>query len=148
MALTCEAIELRAPTGEVVDLNGTWAGSGILAGDDEVAWLNQIGDCLYGAVIGRDPVGDLVAGESITNLTGRVRADFTIEVDVVIVAQTDVFRLGERSTLVVLIEWDDDGRMRLREDRARGATAGRCIQSQFECPDPFIWYRVDDFPPL
>jgi hypothetical protein len=144
LALDCQPMELRAPTGEVIDLTGTWAGSGVLVGDDETAWLNQIGDCVFGSVIGGDPVGELVGRESITNLTGRLSADFRIEFDVAILAQADVFQMGEHSTMVVLIEWDDDGRLRLREDRARGATAGRCIQARFDCPDPVIWYRLDN----
>lgn len=144
-ALSCQPIELRGPTGEVVDLTGEWAGSGVLAGDDETAWLKQIGDCVFGSVIGSHR--DFQPGETITNLSGRIGADFMIDVDVVIVVQAAVFQLGEHSTLVMLIEWDDEGRLRLREDRPPGATAARCIQSQVECPDPVIWYRVDDVPP-
>lgn len=143
-ALACQPIELRGPTGEVVNLTGEWAGSGILAGDDETAWLKQIGDCVFGSVIGGNR--DFQQGETITNLSGRLGADFMIELDIAIVLQAEVFRLGEHSTMVMLIEWDDEGRLRLREDRAPGATAGRCIQSQFECPDPVIWYRVDELP--
>ncbi|MGH2488495.1 MAG: hypothetical protein ACRDFR_02600 [Candidatus Limnocylindria bacterium] len=146
MAVTCPPIELRGPTGDAIDLTGQWAGSGILAGDRETAWLQQIGDCVFGSVIGGDPVGDFQTGETITNLSGHLGADFTIDFEVVIVAQTGVFQMGEHSTMVVLVEWDDDGRIRLREDRQPGATAGRCIHSQFECPAPVIWYRLDEGP--
>jgi hypothetical protein len=45
----------------------------------------------------------------------------------------------------MVIEWDDDGRIRLREDRETGEATGRCIDSRFECP-PVIWYRFDDVP--
>lgn len=142
----CQSIDLRGPSGERVDLTGAWAGTGELAGGDETAWLNQLGDCLYGAVISGDP-GSLDRGESITNLSGRIGSDFRIAFEIVIVAQFDVFAFGEYSTMEMLIEWDDQGRLQLREDRQPGEIAGRCIQVQFGCPAPLIWYRVDDAPP-
>jgi len=110
-----------------------------------MAWLNQIGDCVYGSVVG----GEISRGpgQTIVNLSGRVGADFAIGFDVVMVTQGDQLLFGEHSTMVMVIEWDDDGRLSLREDRAPGETAGRCIQSAFECPDPLIWYRLDDSPP-
>jgi hypothetical protein len=148
VALDCQPIDLRAPTGEGVDLTGEWAGTGELAQSIERAWLNQSGDCVNGAVLGGAFVSEAELGASLTNLSGRIGSDFRIEFDVVMVFQDARFAYGEQSRMVMLIEWDDDGRMRLREDRAPGETAGRCTQSQFDCPAPVIWYRLDDSPPL
>jgi hypothetical protein len=64
--------------------------------------------------------------------------------EVLMVTQGDQTLFGTYSAMELAIEWDDEGRLRLREDRQPGETAGRCIQSQFECPAPLIWYRVDD----
>lgn len=138
----CETIDLRGPTGERIDLTGEWTGSSTLFNLTEVALLNEVGGCVYGSVTGVDPDGS----ETISNLSGRLSSDFTMEFDVVIVYQQTPFPLGEYSSMVMLIEWDEQGRIRLREDREPGEVAGRCTDSRFECPIPVIWYRVDDAP--
>ncbi|MGH2463461.1 MAG: hypothetical protein ACRDFZ_07565, partial [Candidatus Limnocylindria bacterium] len=48
----CQTTDLRSPTGERVDLTGVWVGDGELANQFEQAWLNQIGDCVFGSVLG------------------------------------------------------------------------------------------------
>lgn len=138
----CKPIDLLSPTGVRVDLTGQWAGSGILAGHDEMAWLNQIGDCVYGSVVG----GEISRGprQTIVNLNGRVGADFVIGFEVVMVTQGDQLLFGEHSTMVMAIEWEADGRIRLREDREPGELASRCVVIISGCPDPLIWHRVDD----
>ncbi len=110
-----------------------------------MAWLNQIGDCVYGSVTG----GEISRGpgRTIVNLSGHVGADFVIGFEVRIVTQGDQVLFGEQSTMVMIIEWDDEGRFRLREDRAPGETATRCIQIAGGCPAPVIWYRMDDSSP-
>ncbi len=110
-----------------------------------MAWLNQIGDCVYGSVTG----GEISRGpgRTIVNLSGHVGADFVIGFEVRIVTQGDQVLFGEQSTMVMIIEWDDEGRIRLREDRAPGETATRCIQIAGGCPAPVIWYRMDDSSP-
>ncbi|MEK6191451.1 MAG: hypothetical protein AABM41_03890 [Chloroflexota bacterium] len=140
----CETIDLRSPTGERIDLTGEWAGTGILAGESESAWLQQIGDCVYGSVVGTF-VRDAEVEASLTNLSGHLGSDFRIGFETVIVSQPQIFALGTYSTMVMRIEWDADGRIRLREDREPGEAAGRCIQGY--CPNPVIWYRVDEAPP-
>jgi hypothetical protein len=144
----CQPIDLRGPTGERILLTGAWEGMGVLAWEGETAWLYQIGDCVYGSAIGGEFLGEPGSEGTLTNLRGRVGSDFRIDFEIVIVSQPEIFSLGVYSTMEMLIEWEADGRMRLREDRAPGETAGRCIQMQFECPDPVIWYRLDDSPPL
>jgi hypothetical protein len=145
----CEPVDLRGPDGERVDLSGGWAGSGILAfAGDEVAVFNQIGSCVYGSVTGLD--GNVQGG--VTNLNGRISPDFTIGFEVVTV-QPEPFGVGprpygfaEHSTVVLVIEWDGEGRLRLREDREPGEIAERCVQPTLPCPDPVIWYPVEEGP--
>jgi hypothetical protein len=139
----CAPIDLRSPTGERVDLTGEWTGSATLFNATEVVLLNEVGGCIYGSVTGSDPDGS----ETVSTLSGRLSSDFTIEFEVVIVHQDAVFGFGEYTTMVMFIEWDDEGRIRLREDRAPGETAARCTQAAFECPVPVVWYRLDDSPP-
>ena len=50
------------------------------------------------------------------------------------------------STLRLLIEFADDGRLRLREDRQPGETATRCTDLDRPCVDPVILYRVGALP--
>jgi hypothetical protein len=145
----CEPVDLRGPDGEAVDLSGSWAGSGSLAfAGDEVAVFNQIGKCVFGSVTGLD--GNVQAG--LTNLNGRIKPDFTIDFEVVTV-EAEAYGPGprpygfaEHSTVVLVIEWDGEGRLRLREDREPGETAQRCIQPTLPCPDPVIWYAVEEGP--
>jgi hypothetical protein len=146
----CETIDLRSPAGERIDLTGPWAGSGELANTIERAWLNQMGDCVYGSVLGGAFVRDAesLVEASLTNLSGRVGSDFTIEFDVVMDFQDARFAFNEYSAMAMVIEWDADGRIRLREDREPGDAAGRCVHNpQLYCPNPVIWYRTDDSPP-
>ena len=127
----CETIDLRTPAGERIDLTGEWADSGgELAGMFERTWLNQIGDCVYGSVLGGAFVRDAELVEaSLTNLSGRIGSDFRIEFEVVMVFQDTLFAFGEYSAMAMVIEWDDDGRIRLREDRDPRETASRCPQA-------------------
>jgi hypothetical protein len=136
----CEPIDLRGPDGERLDLSGTWAGMGAtaLAVETETAYLNQIGDCVRGVVDGVDSDGY----RTIANLAGQLGTDFFMDTEVVFVLQEGVFPYGEYSTMVVAIEWDDDGELRLRELR-EGGSAGRCVTRTLECPLPFIWYRAE-----
>lgn len=143
----CEPIDLRGPDGAAVDLSGSWAGSGVLAiSGDEVAILNQVGRCVYGSVTGPD--GN--AEQGLTNLAGRINSDFTIDFEVVTIKRPplggDGDAFGEHSTVVMVIEWDGEGRLRLREDREPGETAQRCVEPAGSCPDPVIWYPVEEGP--
>jgi len=145
----CAPVVLLSPSGERVDMTGEWAGTGILTiNEDEVALLSEVGGCVYGSVTGLDGNGE----EAVTNLSGRVRADFTIQFEFVTVKQAgfafgEGYGFAEYGAMVMIIEWDDDGRMRLREDREPGERASRCVQANVGCPSPVIWYRTDDAPP-
>jgi hypothetical protein len=137
----CAPIDLRGPNGDRVDLTGTWTGPGTtsLASETETAYLNQIGDCVRGVVVGEDSDGS----RSIANLVGDLRPDFFMDTEVVFVLQESVFAYGEYSTVLVAIEWDDDEQLRLREVREVEGTAGRCVVRELACPLPFIWYRTE-----
>ena len=144
----CETIDLRGPTGERIDLTGEWAGSGELAHSIERAWLSQIGDCVYGSVLGGAFLRDAAPEAYLVNLSGRIGSDFRIEFEVVMVFQDTQFAYGQYSAVPMVIEWDAEGRIQLREDREPGDVASRCVESpRLSCPNPVIWYRVDEAPP-
>jgi hypothetical protein len=145
----CDPVDLRGPDGEAVDLTGDWAGSGILfaSGGEEVAILNQVGGCVYGSVT----ILDGIAQQALANLSGRINPDFTIDIEVVIIRRpprdpVPQYPFAEHGTVVMVIEWDGEGRLRLREDRELGEIAGRCVQPTLLCPDPVIWYPVGEGP--
>jgi hypothetical protein len=130
-------------------LSGSWAGSGSLAfAGDEAAVFNQIGRCVYGSVTGLD--GNVHNG--VTNLNGRISPDFTIGFEVVTVVAEAFgdgprpYGFAEAQHIVLVIEWDDEGRLRLREDRELGEVAQRCVEPTLPCPDPVIWYPVAEGP--
>jgi hypothetical protein len=147
----CEPITLRDPDGQRVDLTGAWEGldgSDVLAAPEEQVWLHQLGDCLYGSVLGVYP--ESAAGDSetfVVDLGGRIDPAFTVDLEVVFVYQDARFPFAPYSTMELAIEWNPDGRIRLREIRDLNERAGRCAaQPTFECPPPVIWYRADEGP--
>lgn len=139
----CAPIDLRSPSGEIVDLTGEWAGSGVLTGTLERVWLLQIGDCVFGTVLGENFLGVPRSAVIRTNLEGHIHADYTIDTDVVVVAQHPEVRFADFSQMVLLITWGDDGRIELHEDRSPEEVAGRCRFTAENC-EPVVWYRVDE----
>lgn len=142
----CAPIDLRDPDGVRVDLTGEWEGVDALAAPDERVWLQQIGDCLYGSVFGVFRPESDDPETFVVDLGGHVLTDFTVDLDVVFVYQDTVFPFGPYSTMEMIIEWDSDGRIRLREDRDVTERAGRCTSQELQCPRPVIWYRSGEAP--
>lgn len=143
----CDPLDLRSPTGERVDLTGEWDGTG-LAGEGARLWIKQIGDCFYGSIVGGYITGVSSDEASVTNLDGRIGSDFRIGLDHVLVFQDARFTYADYSPLVMLIEWDDEGRLRLREEREANEPAARCDQENLDCSaiSPYLWYRVEPSP--
>lgn len=145
----CEPIDLRDPTGARIDLTGEWEGTDVMIGPEEQVWLHQIGDCLYGSVYAVELSGTAEAETFVVDLGGRLADDFTIDVEVVFVHQDTFLEYVPYSTVRMVIEWDSDGLIRLREERAVNERPGRCNAQieQINCPRPVIWYRAGEAPP-
>lgn len=144
----CEPLELRAPSGVLVDLGGTWrASAGGLVVYPETAWLLQEGDCLTGSVMNDAFLsGDEGARGSLANVTGRISASFAILMKVAILEYPEgVAQMYELSEMTMLIEWDDAGRIRLREDREPGEQAERC-PPDFSCTAPLVLIPIGEGP--
>lgn len=112
----------------------------------ETAWLSQAGDCLYGSVMDPEFLNqDAGVRGSLANLSGRITSAFMIPTDVIILAHPEgVLRMLPITSMTLLIEWDDDGRIRLREDREEGERAERCGDFPEGCPHPFVLMREGD----
>lgn len=144
----CAPIDLRDPDGARVELTGEWEAENPLTAPEEQVLLQQVGDCVWGTVHGvYRPASEEERETFVVNLGGDVAPAFTVDLEVVMVYQDARFPFAPYSTMAMFIEWDSDGRIRLREDRDPNERAGYCAaQPQFDCPPPVIWYRADDGP--
>ena len=82
----------------------------VVLGYTERIWLRPPGNYVYGSVLGDLVLADSNPIEIITNLTGQISSGFEIGFDVDIVFHEGTEEV-EHSTMVVLIEWDDGGRL-------------------------------------
>jgi hypothetical protein len=142
----CQPIDLRDPSGARVDLSGEWESLSELVAPNERVWLQQIGDCLYGSVSGVDSPESDASETYVVDLGGRVSTGFTANLDVVFVYQDAVIPYVTYSTMEMIIDWDTDGRIHLREDRDVTERPARCAITGVQCSPPVIWYRSGEAP--
>jgi hypothetical protein len=139
----CEPIELRAPDGSLVELDGTWIEQSRTDTDQLTFWIHTRGDCLYavGSVEDVPEEGTRMHLGTVIHYTGTVRPDFTIEGQMVHIGpqpslRSEVPRLSDTNFLILFA---DDGGIELREDRQPGVvTSGpRCVEQAF-CYPPLV----------
>jgi hypothetical protein len=140
----CDQIDLRSPTGERVDLTGVWEGDGALVDSDETFWLVQVGDCVYGSAMNPRFLAQAGDGSwTVANLQGHLTSDFRLAATAVILIAHPPY-MAVASDLTFLVDWDDEGRIQLHEDREAGEVAARCRPLPLgNCPAPLILERVD-----
>jgi hypothetical protein len=134
----CEPIDLRGPSGETLVLDGTWTAESHSSGLPKTWWIRTLGDCLWGAGAVGGP-GDAALFEIPTagrlqTLRGTIGRDYVVEGEIVQVAMSE-FAIGDErpySPLRLLIDFDEDGTVVLREDREPSAEGPRC-------PDPTLF---------
>jgi hypothetical protein len=129
----CAPVDLLGPDGDAVDLTGEWSTNPEFSSTGAV-YLNQIGGCLFGSYQDSYVGGFSQDEASIATLNGTLHSDFTVDVDLVFVFQDPLPVFAEFSRMAMNIEWDDEGRIRLREVREPGMRAGRCVEVIIECP--------------
>lgn len=144
----CEPIDLRAPTGERIELNGAWKEVGA-AGELMTWWIRAEGDCVWGAgyIDEVPPEGSIdVRPDQVQSLSGRLGSDFVITGEIISLgalpfsAPADPPRF---SPLRMLIDFDEAGRINLREDRQPGVAGPRCPDPAGYCPAPLVLQRAD-----
>jgi hypothetical protein len=144
----CVPIDLRAPNGERIELNGAWAEVG-MAGDLMTWWIRTEGDCVWGAgyIDEVPPEGSQdVRPDQVQSLAGRLGADLVITGEIISLgaipfsAPADPLRY---SPLRMLIDVDDAGDITLREDRQPGVTGPRCPDPAGYCPAPLVLQPID-----
>jgi hypothetical protein len=133
----CEPIELRAPDGGLVVLDGPWVEAEPPETGLMTWWFRTLGDCVWG-------VGTADGGGAVQNLRGTLRRDFTIDSEIAFLGVREFFgsEIAPLSQVRLRIEFEDGGVI-LREDRAPGATGGpRCPEFN-NCLAPLVLVPED-----
>jgi hypothetical protein len=154
----CEPIDLRGPDGRTIDLTGAWSAApesvGFYQSPNETTWIRQVGDCVWAAIMDAefrsDPnyVGDfdLPAG-NLGTFSGRITGEFVIEGHLVSIRHGSPLAPTTFVPLRMLIEFEADGRVLLREDRDPSELSPRCYGMAGNdpfCPAQVLLHRVDD----
>jgi hypothetical protein len=144
----CQPSELRDPSGARISLDGSW---------DEVPspdrsnlmtwWIHTRGDCVWGAGQAEEVfTGIATSPDRVQSLSGRIGSDFTISGEVIWLGPTPPGSIGSPiryAPLRMFIEFDDTGRILLREDRESGVRGPRCPDPASFCPAPLLLERAD-----
>jgi len=140
----CEPIDLRSPAGEAVDLNGIWIQDEKGGGRPAKWWIRTLGDCIWGTGIFDDYTEDEFSAraDSVQGLQGRVGNDFVIDSTIVLLGPYPTWAVLQLLAEVrLLIEFDADGQIILREDRVPGVEGPRCPDAVSYCPEPLVLRR-------
>jgi hypothetical protein len=131
----CETIDLRAPDGSPVDLEGVWDD---VSRDDSARmmwWTRTAGNCFYG--VGTvDPDIEYSDSFSVQTFSGVIQPDFTIRGAFVhLGGHNDAETIAEYVPATLLIEFQDDGTIAIREDREPNVPGPRCPRPEV-CAQP------------
>ena len=154
----CEPIDLRGPDGRPVNLTGAWSSRppsvGFYQSPNETTWIRQVGDCVWAAIMDAefrsDPnyVGDfdLPAG-NLGTFSGQITGEFVIEGELVSVRHGSPMAPTTFVPIHMLIEFEADGEIVLREDRDPSVLSPRCYGMTGNdpfCPAQVVLHRVED----
>jgi hypothetical protein len=147
----CSPIDLRAPDGSAVDLTGEWTGTSWFSGRSvgERTFILQLGDCVWVTVTDERFHAQPVPGEAILGvLLGTLATDFSISGDLVtLLRDAQVGGFSDQQTYAavhLLVEFDEDGQITIREDREPGVNGPRCTHPPSACPNPVELQRSSD----
>lgn len=143
----CALIDMRGPSGERIELDGTWTEVGT-AGELMTWWIRTSGDCVWGAGATEQvaPERDFGARpDEVQSLAGRIGSDFVITGEIIWLGPSFAAPgVPDRySPLRMLIEFRAAGEIILREDREPGVSGPRCPDPGGYCPAPLVLQRVD-----
>jgi hypothetical protein len=138
----CEPIDLRSPAGEAIDLNGIWIQDEEPSARPAKWWIQAFGDCIWGSGTYDDYTEDefLARADSVQVLQGRMGNDFVIEGTIVLLGPSHarIVVLQRHSEVRLVIDFDGDGQITLREDRVPGVQGPRCPDPAVYCPLPLL----------
>ncbi|HJT63464.1 MAG TPA: hypothetical protein VJ839_01690 [Candidatus Limnocylindria bacterium] len=137
-------MDLRAPSGERIDLDGTWFEDAEVA---PMTWrIKTQGSCVWGVgIVESIPYEEANDVANIQTLRGRIETDFVIDGEIVLMGpDVNFFRPPIYSPARFLIEFDESGRVSLLEDRDPGVPGPRCIEPANACLRPLVLTRSAD----
>jgi hypothetical protein len=139
----CGQINLRAPDGSRLELDGEWTDT---SRDDAatMTWFVRTkGDCFYG--VGTVDFSGMETGmftdpSMIQMYSGTIRSDFTIDGAFVLVGPGESFYAASDPIyyrVPLRIEFTDEGRIIIREQRERNVIGPRCARAE-ACIPPLV----------
>jgi hypothetical protein len=135
----CEPINLNGPNGERIELDGTWVAETHSSNLPETWLIRTQGDCLWGAgavgSVEQPDVYDSPDMGRLQTIRGKIGTDFVVDGEIVQVGSERfaILPTSPYSPLRLLIEFDDDGTIVLREDRMLGDPGPRCVEATLHC---------------
>jgi hypothetical protein len=140
----CEPVELRAPAGEIVDLNGIWVQEAEGNAKAMTWWIRTFGNCLWANGQNDDLSVDSFVADAVQVYRGTIRSDFTIDGTSVLLGEHNMFHEPQRSAEVTfLIVFDEEGQITLREDREPSVVGPRCLDPAIYCIAPVVLHPLE-----
>jgi hypothetical protein len=138
---------LRAPNGEVLDLDGVWVVDTTEGGLGGKWWIRTFGDCVFATGIDdaytEDPT--MSRSASVQTMRGTIRNDQTIDSTVALLGPHPETAPDQPFAEVRwIIEVAEDGSVALREDREPGVLGPRCPDPSNYCPPPLVLRPQDE----
>ena len=124
-----------------MDLNGAWIQSDEGGALPATWWILSMGDCIWGTGILDGFTEDefLPRSDSVQSLQGTVGNDFVIDGTIVLLGPRPDFVVPQSFAEVrIIIDFDDDGQIILREERVPGVQGPRCRDPILFCPAPLV----------
>jgi hypothetical protein len=133
----CEPIDMVGPDGASIRLNGIWEAE-TDAGDLPRYWsIRTLGSCMWGTGVVLGPEGPdvLLGSEHVQTFRGAIGTDFSVNGEIVLVGteRGEVSPIPIYSPFRLMIEFDEDGTVVLREDRVYGEHSPRCFDPGTFC---------------
>ena len=131
----CETIDLRAPDGSTLDLDGGWVDE---SRDDagQMEWeVRTLGNCFYGVGTPFEPT-EYSDSFTVQVFTGTIQDNFTIDGAFLHMGgHNDADTTRVYVPAVLLIEFTEDGGVVIREDREPNVIGPRCPRPEY-CAQP------------
>jgi hypothetical protein len=137
----CEPIDLRSPTGDRIELDGTWVHT---EGTEMTWWIRTQGSCIWGAGmvgdVAEDPLDVSTNPATVQILSGSIQTDFVIEGEIVLVGPRGLGfgPVPIHAPVRLLITFDESGAVGMREDREYGVQGPRCVAPFGWCLQPLV----------
>jgi hypothetical protein len=144
----CQPITLLDPAGTPIQLDGFWLEDAPTDGASHMEWwIRVLGDCVWGSgSVSAIEIPPMQLGD-VQVLRGRLGNDYVIDGEIVLLGVSDSFRSDPVYAPVrMLIEFDDDNGVVLREDREPGETGPRCVDPVQACIRPLVLRPATEIP--